>query len=95
LRTVESAGTSNPMPPQRFQRREEPSFRDLRVLDEEKVKISPRAKMEEWRKEAAVEKEVKKPVYSTPGRSIYRKKLLSGVSGLWAGVFGQSGDSGP
>ena len=83
------------MPPQRFQRREEPSFRDLRVLDEEKVKISPRAKMEEWRKGAAVEKEVKKPVYSTPARSIYRKKLLSGVSGLWAGVFGQSGDSGP
>ena len=40
--TVESMGTSNPMTPQSFRREGEPSFKDLQVLDDWKVRIASR-----------------------------------------------------
>ena len=94
--TVESAGTSNPKPPRRFRRGEQPSLKDPRVLDDGKVEIAPRARVEERRRKGAapvVEKE--REGFTPDPRGIYKKFSPSGVFGPWAGVSGQSGVSGP
>ena len=95
--TVESAGTSNPKPPRRFQRGEQPSFKDSRALDDGKVQIAPRARVEERRRKRGGAGGRKRWVTVHPDhpRGIYTRFLQSGVSGLWAGVSGPSGVSGP
>jgi len=40
-------------PPRRFRRGEQPSFKDSRALDDGKVQIAPRARVEERRRKGA------------------------------------------